>query len=722
MPVKDDWADGPSGPDSVVTAAAMNAVATLLNSIESEVADFAAISYVDTQDAAAEAAAVATANAYTDAQIDDLIGGAPGLRDTLKELSDALDADESALAAVVINVNSRALDSAVVHNSGNETVAGVKTFSSPPVSSNPATTPNQLVRKTEMDSTTVHQTGNETIAGTKTFSSPPVIPDAVGSTSPVSKGQLDSAIAGVGGGTPGPNSITTAMLQTNSVTSDRILDGAVDSAELATGAVTNGKIGALAVDASKIANDTITATQIAPNAITASELADNAVDSGAIATDAVTKVKLANAAVGGNELETTGTMSGTTFLRGDMSWQVPPGGADARFVVYEFDFGDSRAVGTEYTITHNMGTKSMMIAFARNDSDWEQIGAVRVTKPTLNTIKIWPDMVISTNQVHGVLIGVVGSSDITGPAAGTMTPGTATASTIPVTVSGFTDTGGSGIIGYNWYRGGVYQGSTGAAAYTFTGLLPSTSYSLQAEAYDTQGNVGPKSTAITPSTSAGPPVASGAVGAYAQAAASTFFTSVATSLVVAADDTIAVVVAETSHVNGINMPAGFTSLTCTSNLGDTFTLLDTAVVNNASTGHVLVYYKLNPTVGTHTVTFAANSTASGQWQDFARIGAKAYKNVASIVARVKRTGQASAATLSAAITSAVNNMCGIAVGSDGAAVTSLTGATSRAAGGASANGTADFLLLADAPGATTVNVTGANSITHGYVSFDLVKA
>lgn len=47
------------------------------------------------------------------------------------------------------------------------------------------------------DSTVVHNTGNETIAGEKTFSSPVVVPDAVNANHAVSRAQLDAARAGL---------------------------------------------------------------------------------------------------------------------------------------------------------------------------------------------------------------------------------------------------------------------------------------------------------------------------------------------------------------------------------------------------------------------------------------------------------------------------------------------------------------------------------------------
>ncbi|EFB7062642.1 hypothetical protein HGL97_000852 [Campylobacter coli] len=64
-----------------------------------------------------------------------------------------------------------------VAKTGNETIAGVKTFSVPPVSATNPTANNQVANKSYVDTvgnSKVALSGNETIAGVKTFSVPPV--------------------------------------------------------------------------------------------------------------------------------------------------------------------------------------------------------------------------------------------------------------------------------------------------------------------------------------------------------------------------------------------------------------------------------------------------------------------------------------------------------------------------------------------------------------------
>lgn len=81
-------------------------------------------------------------------------------------------------------VGTRALDSAVVHLTGNESIAGVKQFSSSPTVPTPAgatDTANKNYVDTQvspraLDSAVVHLAGGETITGAKAFSASPTVP------------------------------------------------------------------------------------------------------------------------------------------------------------------------------------------------------------------------------------------------------------------------------------------------------------------------------------------------------------------------------------------------------------------------------------------------------------------------------------------------------------------------------------------------------------------
>ncbi len=87
------------------------------------------------------------------------------------------------------------LESAAVLKTGNETVAGIKTFSSSPVVPD-AVNANQPLTKGQSDTietSNVKLTGDQTVAGVKTFSSSPIIPDATTAQQPISKAQFDAA-------------------------------------------------------------------------------------------------------------------------------------------------------------------------------------------------------------------------------------------------------------------------------------------------------------------------------------------------------------------------------------------------------------------------------------------------------------------------------------------------------------------------------------------------
>ncbi|MGJ9339708.1 hypothetical protein ACI2G0_04935 [Campylobacter coli] len=98
-------------------------------------------------------------------------------------------------------VNAKANANAVVALTGNQTIAGVKTFSAAPVSATNPTANNQVANKAYVDSVVnakananavVALTGNQTIAGIKTFSSPIVVPNATANTHAVNLAQLNT--------------------------------------------------------------------------------------------------------------------------------------------------------------------------------------------------------------------------------------------------------------------------------------------------------------------------------------------------------------------------------------------------------------------------------------------------------------------------------------------------------------------------------------------------
>lgn len=94
----------------------------------------------------------------------------------------------SGLTATNVQAAVDELEGKMVDLTSNQTIAGVKTFSSNPLSTATQSTNSNALTKY---SAVVKNTGDETISGVKTFSSSPIVPTATTSTQAVNKGQLD---------------------------------------------------------------------------------------------------------------------------------------------------------------------------------------------------------------------------------------------------------------------------------------------------------------------------------------------------------------------------------------------------------------------------------------------------------------------------------------------------------------------------------------------------
>lgn len=100
---------------------------------------------------------------------------------------------------------------------GNQTVAGVKTFSSSPIVPGP-TTDTQASTKKYVDDENLkdaHLTGDQTIAGIKTFSSSPIVPTPTTATQASNKDYIDTVAANFVLGIISDNSLTNAKLGTD---------------------------------------------------------------------------------------------------------------------------------------------------------------------------------------------------------------------------------------------------------------------------------------------------------------------------------------------------------------------------------------------------------------------------------------------------------------------------------------------------------------------------
>jgi hypothetical protein len=93
------------------------------------------------------------------------------------------------------------------------------------------------------------------------------------------------------------NMITTAMLQSNAVTTAKITDANVTAAKLAADSVTTAKITDANVTTAKIADSAITSAKIADGTIATGDIADSAVTTAKIADGAITSAKLADGGI-----------------------------------------------------------------------------------------------------------------------------------------------------------------------------------------------------------------------------------------------------------------------------------------------------------------------------------------------------------------------------------------------------------------------------------------
>jgi len=98
------------------------------------------------------------------------------------------------------------------------------------------------------------------------------------------------------------NMITTAMLQSNAVTTAKITDANVTAAKLATDSVTTAKITDANVTTAKIADSAITTGKIADSAITSAKIADGTIATADIADSAVTSAKIADGTIVAGDL------------------------------------------------------------------------------------------------------------------------------------------------------------------------------------------------------------------------------------------------------------------------------------------------------------------------------------------------------------------------------------------------------------------------------------
>jgi hypothetical protein len=144
------------------------------------------------------------------------------------------------------------------------------------------------------DATVVHNTGAETIAGTKTFSTSPVIPTPTLASQAANKTYVDSVASS---GAPDATTSTNGLVR---LAGDLGGSGSTAAAPvISAGAISTGKLATGAVTSNEIADGTITNTDISASAaIVKTKLAAlNIVDTDVAAGAAIAKSKLASLAI-----------------------------------------------------------------------------------------------------------------------------------------------------------------------------------------------------------------------------------------------------------------------------------------------------------------------------------------------------------------------------------------------------------------------------------------
>ena len=407
------------------------------------------------------------------------------------------------------------------------------------------------------------------------------------------------------------------------------------------------------------------------------------------------------------------------------------GGNDARFQVFEVDFGVGDA--NPITIVHGMNTRSLAAAevwkngggVSLNPSilPGQRVGFIDIQRTPgneLNAVTLKPDVPIGQGEFRLVLVGVIGTSDVTAPTVPTLAYDQVTSSGFRVTASGASDA--VGVVGHHWFVNGSYVTTTPGNEYVHTGGAPNLTYSVQAKAIDRAGNESALSVAVTPTTSGVPVAFNNSSGVQTAAANQANGSSTRVVTVPVGGGTI-VAWYVTTHVNGINPTTGFGSgPTAVATIGGTsYSMTKVASVSSSSgnTGTLHCFILNNAPAGSASVAMTSNS--GGTWMDAVRGSAMVYTGDGSYVLRVTRTGQGSAA-LAAAVQAAAGNMAVLGIAHDGT-YSDLSGNV-RDTGGGAVNGSADYLSVTDAPGEVdgTVDFTASTSRAHAFIALELVRA
>ena len=190
------------------------------------------------------------------------------------------------------------------------------------------------------------------------------------------------------------NYLATALAIGNEITSrldtglatkqDTLTNGDITTSLLADSAVDSGKIADDAVTTGKVDDDAITSAKIASGGVGTDNLADDSVTTSKLADGAVNNDRIANTTIGVGKMNASGTPSSNTFLRGDGTWSVPPGGGGvAGSNVPNFPTGITDDTSQSYVleVTDSGGTETA--AWATSNFSFERDGLTYHTGGTM---------------------------------------------------------------------------------------------------------------------------------------------------------------------------------------------------------------------------------------------------------------------------------------------------------------------------------------------------
>jgi glucose/arabinose dehydrogenase/chitodextrinase len=174
----------------------------------------------------------------------------------------------------------------------------------------------------------------------------------------------------------------------------------------------------------------------------------------------------------------------------------------------------------------------------------------------------------------------------------------AATSTTAINLSWTASTDDRGVSGYKIYRDGNYINSTAATSYSDTGLAPSTTYSYSVAAFDAAGNDSSQSATATATTDSPAPAAPIALDAATRSANGNDVSSVSWShTVTGAGGNVVLIVGAISRDS---TDADRTVVSVTYNGASLIRVRqDDETTNNVYSS---LWYLVNPTVGTHTIT------------------------------------------------------------------------------------------------------------------------